>query len=83
MALFAVGHIRSYVLIRQESRSGEQMWRFIIKLPAVVQQLGREVLVLIWDNAPVIFCNHESQLCISKTCQFTWFLKPAESRQEP
>ena len=38
---FAQGHPNS-----------EQMWSFIIKLLALARQLGREVLVLIWDNAP-------------------------------
>lgn len=31
--------------------NSEQMWSFIIKLLALTRQLGREVLVLIWDNA--------------------------------
>ena len=32
--------------------NSEQMWAFIIRLLAVARQLEREVLVLIWDNAP-------------------------------
>ena len=32
--------------------NSEQMWAFIIQLLAVTRQLGRKVLVLIWDNAP-------------------------------
>ena len=38
---FAQGHPNS-----------EQMWGFIIRLLALTRQLEREVLVLIWDNAP-------------------------------
>lgn len=32
--------------------NSEQMWSFIIQLLALARQRGREVLVLIWDNAP-------------------------------